>query len=62
MWEVMIARCLRDHAKHDCVGWADESIYDQEFLHVHHQIRDREAHIQLQYDLVEHMWINQGNH
>ena len=51
----MIARCLCDHAQHNCVGWDNESIYDQEFLHVHHQIRDWETHIQLQYDLVEYI-------
>ena len=27
-----------------------------EFIQVHHQIRDKQTHVQLQNDLVEHLW------
>jgi hypothetical protein len=33
----------------------------QDFLHCHHEIRDREVHQQLQKDLVDHMWLHVGN-
>ncbi|CAM8926970.1 unnamed protein product [Rhodiola kirilowii] len=31
-----------------------------EFIQVHHQIRDKQGHIQLQSDLVEHVWQRYG--
>ena len=32
----------------------------QEFMQFHHRIRDKSAHIQLQNDLVEHLWEKFG--
>jgi hypothetical protein len=33
----------------------------QEFLHTHHEIRDRATHLALHEDLVNHIWIHAGN-
>jgi hypothetical protein len=33
----------------------------QEFLHTHHEIRDRATHLTLHEDLVNHIWIHAGN-
>jgi hypothetical protein len=33
----------------------------QEFLQVHHAIKDRGIHSQLQEDLMEHLWQRHGN-
>jgi hypothetical protein len=33
----------------------------QEFLHTHHEIRDRATHLVLHEDLVKHIWIHVGN-
>ncbi|XP_052181945.1 uncharacterized protein LOC127794738 [Diospyros lotus] len=33
-----------------------------EFIQVHHQIRDKQTHVQLQNDLVEHLWELYGKH
>lgn len=33
-----------------------------EFIKVHHQIRDKQTHIQLQNDLVEHLWELYGKY
>ena len=32
-----------------------------EFVEFHHKMRDWNTHMQLQNDLVEHMWIHVGN-
>ncbi|WOG93065.1 hypothetical protein DCAR_0312346 [Daucus carota subsp. sativus] len=32
----------------------------EEFMQFHHRIRDKNAHIQLQNDLVEHLWQKFG--
>lgn len=32
----------------------------KEFIQVHQQIRDKQTHIQLQNDLVEHLWEIHG--
>ena len=31
------------------------------FTQFYHDMRDWEAHVQLQNDLVEHMWVHVGN-
>lgn len=31
-----------------------------DFIHVHQQIRDKQTHIQLQNDIVEHLWEIHG--
>ena len=33
----------------------------EDFIHVHHEIRNRDTHNQLQADLIEHMWTHVGN-
>ncbi|XP_052181987.1 uncharacterized protein LOC127794779 [Diospyros lotus] len=33
-----------------------------EFIQVYHQIRDKQTHVQLQNDLVEHLWELNGKH
>ena len=32
----------------------------KEFMQFHHRIRDKSAHLQLQNDLVEHLWEKYG--
>ena len=46
-----------DNVVHEHGGAATFAVFTQ----VHHQMRNWETHIQLQDDLVEHMWAHVGN-